>query len=380
MSVLLSFILGVAAIASPQQSTVASAALHSDASCVWQITKSPNPYSDGNVLNGVTSLGTGDAWAVGGMVSGGNPIAEHWDGQRWSLTDIQDEYGTGLSSVYMASSNDVWAVGSYWQGEQPREAVEQWNGSAWTWYPVHDSPEDAWLLGVAGDGPDDIWAVGTVGGGATVAVHFDGTTWTNVPTPNPGTHGNSLYGIEVFSPDDAWATGYSNPGGRWQTLSEHWNGKMWKVVPSPSIGGNDNFVFASASILDERRFWMVGDTYDYANSTYSSQAEYWNGSTWTMVPSPDLGLDTYIYGAAAGGTSNIWAFGQWYDGSTYAPYAMNWNGSTWASQPGIAVGPTGSKFLGGSNIPGTSDKWAVGTQTTSYGTPHLTLIEWLHCS
>ena len=349
-------------------------AFASSLACTWHVSFSPNPYSDANVLNGVAALGPRDAWAVGGVVGQGNAIAEHWDGERWSLFDTPSVPGLELNSVYMAASNNVWAVGS-WENGEPNALILHWNGSAWSLY--HYTGGGSWFTAIEGDAPNDIWAVGVSG----LAAHFDGTNWTAVSTPNVGPTAN-LNAVEVFGTHDAWASGFYSPpsGGRWLLLSEHWGGGSWKQVPTPGISGNDNYAYASVAAHHTRDLWMLGDTYNYGNSTSSTETAYFDGSSWTLVPSPNIGLDTYISGAAAGGDDNTWAFGKSYDGTKYAPYAMQWNGSVWTSYPGISIGPDGSEFLGGSSVPGTANKWAVGSQFNQYGLPNKILIENLQCS
>jgi hypothetical protein len=75
----------------------------------------------------------------------------------------------------------------------------------------------------------DAWAVGEVdtGGPAglhTLAAHWNGSGWTRVATPSPGTgiSGSTLDGVSAVSASDAWAVGYGNG-----SLILHWNGSRW---------------------------------------------------------------------------------------------------------------------------------------------------------
>src|SRR5207249_2051684 len=67
---------------------------------------------------------------------------------------------------------------------------------------------------------NDIWAVGA--GGGTLTEHWDGSSWTRVPSPNPGPGNNELYAVAAVATNDIWAVG-SSYGGLRQTLIEHWN-------------------------------------------------------------------------------------------------------------------------------------------------------------
>jgi hypothetical protein len=84
--------------------------------------------------------------------------------------------------------------------------------------------------------PRNVWAVG-VGPGArrksfprATIVHWDGTSWSIVSSPNPHTNVNSGLGsVAAASANNIWATG-SDAG----PLVENWNGTSWSVVSFPT--------------------------------------------------------------------------------------------------------------------------------------------------
>ena len=57
-------------------------------------------------------------------------------------------------------------------------------------------------------------------------------------TPNPNARGNTLNAVAATSASDAWAVGFQNDnnlnGSR--TLIQHWNGTAWTTVISPNPG------------------------------------------------------------------------------------------------------------------------------------------------
>ena len=68
--------------------------------------------------------------------------------------------------------------------------------------------------------------------------------WSGPQPPSPGTEDNNLNGVAVLSPCDAWAVGFDlDSGGMDQTLTEHWNGSTWTVVSSPNVAGLDNILY-----------------------------------------------------------------------------------------------------------------------------------------
>jgi hypothetical protein len=71
----------------------------------------------------------------------------------------------------------------------------------------------------------DAWAVGFTG--ATLTVHWDGTAWTQVPSPNP-TGKSLLNGVATTAAANAWAVGFTGDISKPTTLILHWNGTAWK--------------------------------------------------------------------------------------------------------------------------------------------------------
>jgi hypothetical protein len=43
-----------------------------------------------------------------------------------------------------------------------------------------------------------------------------------------------------------------------RTLVEHWNGSAWSVVPSPNVGGNDNLLNGVGAAAGD--VWAVGSS------------------------------------------------------------------------------------------------------------------------
>ena len=77
-------------------------------------------------------------------------------------------------------------------------------------------------------------------------------TWKIVSSPNvgTGTYGNQFNAVTVVSANDVWAVGYSS-GALTQnpidTLVLHWDGVSWSQVPSPNVTGVANQLFGITS-------------------------------------------------------------------------------------------------------------------------------------
>jgi hypothetical protein len=132
----------------------------------------------------------------------------------------------------------------------------------------------------------DVWAVGNGGTSAaqtTLTEHWDGSSWTIVPSPSPGTS-DSLLAVTATSATDVWAVGQTNGDAGVEPLIEHWNGTAWTVTPTPSPATFDSY-FLSAAELTTNNAWAVGITF-LGNGGIASLIEHWNGSAWTVTPSP----------------------------------------------------------------------------------------------
>ena len=69
--------------------------------------------------------------------------------------------------------------------------------------------------------------------------------------PNVGVQENALLAVSTTSTGLGWAVGYFVNGKfQQQTLIEHFDGTVWSVVPSPSPGAQQNILYGVAAITD----------------------------------------------------------------------------------------------------------------------------------
>src|SRR5205807_2376610 len=162
--------------------------------------------------------------------------------------------------------------------------------------------------------------------------------WGVVPSPNLGTDSNLLNGVAAVSSSDAWAVGYYGEYTVAQTLIEHWNGSAWIMFPSPNVDARTNVLNGVAAVSSSDA-WAVG--YYFSNAfVYQTLIEHWDGSGWSAIPSPSVGIrDNVLYGVAVGSSSDVWAVGEYRDGSgEYQTLIEHWNGSAWSVVPSPNVG------------------------------------------
>jgi hypothetical protein len=99
---------------------------------------------------------------------------------------------------------------------------------------------------------------------AAPAVSASGSLWQYVPSPNPSTVSVSndvLEGVSALADNNVWAVGNdsSSVGNNVKhTLVEHWNGTAWSVVPSPNVGTQGSELLGVVAISSTDA-WAVGD-------------------------------------------------------------------------------------------------------------------------
>jgi hypothetical protein len=128
------------------------------------------------------------------------------------------------------------------------------------------------LNGVAALSAASAWAVGTTDSTDPRVVHWNGSTWTervlSLSLGQPGNLPGGFQAVAAVSADDIWAVGV-NTGG---LLAEHWDGRTWSLVPSPASGELDGVAAASPSSA-----WAVGSW----SASSTAIIEHWNGTAWT---------------------------------------------------------------------------------------------------
>ena len=308
---------------------------------------------------------------TGTLAAAAQPTAHH------SVTGIPG-FLLGVSAV---SASDVWAVGSTGTSDEP--LIVHWNGTRWSQVTSPNVPA-AYLSGVSMVSPADGWAVGTRFGGETAVIeHWNGTRWAQVPPPAISGFGSSLRGVSMVSATNGWAVGYYIDGNEApHRLVLHWDGTRWAQVPvSASSGDTELFAVSAASASDA---WAVGAQF----STGTALTLHWNGTTWSQVPSPNP-VPAVATGVSDASPGNAWAVGAW--GKTFTvegpkTLTLHWNGTAWqhvvSPSPGQQTCPTPpgcnipQNELNGVAIISRSNAWSVGDYTTSTGGQAALTLHW----
>lgn len=182
-------------------------------------------------------------------------------------------------------------------------------------------------------------AVGTAGNGSEMlAERWNGRSWAVMHLAGPaGALSDGLTGVSCISSRACTAVGWDYGSGTSGTLAERWNGSRWSIQPTPG-NGSEGIPFAAVSCGSATSCTAVG-YYDFNDPGFatSALADHWDGHSWTSQPLPpfgDPGGDlTSISCQHAACTAAGYYFGQSDEGPGTAPLALRWNAAAWAVQP-----------------------------------------------
>ena len=235
------------------------------------------------------------------------------------------------------------------------------------------------LRSIAALSASNVWAVGSqISNNApqTLIEQWNGKIWKAIASPNVSSSNSELFGVTTISPSNAWAVGLYSPNGSktYQTLIEQWNGTTWSVVPSPNLGTNSSL--ASVVALSSTNVWAVGN-YSLSGPT-KTLIEHWNGSSWSVISSPNKGTNSsQLYAITAVSANNLLAVGSFQKRGfpgTSQTLIEQWNGSAWSIVKSPNVKAL-SNSLSGVTATSAHDIWAVGAPFNPSGNTAQTLIE-----
>jgi hypothetical protein len=346
----------------------------------WRILEALNSSEGTPSLSGVAALSPSNVWGAGGVISTTgtyHTLIAHWNGSTWLRVpspspSTRYNYLVALAAL---SANDVWAVGHHLSEQNSLNTLTMhWDGTHWSVVPSPNLPTTfSALFSLAAITSNDVWAVGY----GSLAIHWDGMQWTTVPTPNLGPN-SMLFGITALSANDVWATGQYDAGERTETVALHWDGLSWTVVPTPNVGPLSNTLFRVAAV-STNDVWAAGYYVDELLQMRRTLVLHWDGTQWTVVPSPNSGdpsignNDNSLYAIAAVSSNDVWAVGDHFEGQVSETLVEHWDGTQWTVVPSPNSGDFENHLEGISAISG-GDIWAVGV-TSGRSNPSQVLVE-----
>jgi hypothetical protein len=345
----------------------------------WGVISSPDRGGNGfeNLLNAVSCTSSTRCVAVGEVFSGENAttLVESWNGSAWvTIPSPNKSAESFLNGVSCTSSTRCVAVGSYANTtEFQRTLIEGWNGSTWSIVASPNRATDENILtGVSCTSSSSCVAIGYDDSNNTTLVErWNGSAWSIVASPNAATQTDvRLHAVSCASSTNCVAVGYyANASGIHRTLIESWNGSTWSIVASPNTATDEN-TLTGVSCTSSSSCVAVG--YDASNST--TLVEHWNGSAWSIAASPNQGtLSNGLSAVSCTSSSSCVAAGFYYGGSTRRTLVESWNGNTWSITPS----PNADTFdneLAAVSCSSSSSCVAVGVYVNPSGTER-TLVE-----
>jgi hypothetical protein len=344
----------------------------------WKIARSPNVPGEANELTAVSCTGTAECVAVGR--SAGNqlqPLIESWDGSGWSIAPSPSPSPTGnnLNGVSCPDQTHCTAVGAVEEGADQQTLIESWNGTTWSVVPSPSpSPTGNFLSGVSCSDQTHCMAVGSAqvgtNGQQTLIESWDGTSWSVVPSPDVATSTyEELFGVSCTGPTDCTAVGFFDSDSGAETLVESWNGSAWSIVPSPnptSIPGLYGDSLHAVSCTSSTACVAVGGNNTVSTHFVQTLIESWDGASWSVVPSPNgPGSASSLGGVSCINPSGCTAVGGSSEGTGGTTLIESWDGSTWSVVTSPNRGNPPAAGLGGVSCVGPTSCTAVGSSGNS---------------
>lgn len=311
----------------------------------WTVLAVPTPGMDAGLVD-VEVLANGEVWALGNnsVTSGATPhsfpFALRQSSGNWSIVDLPPAPFAGtagsrttMEALEALAPNDIWAAGSHkvvvpggWFGHQIR------------------------------------------------ADHFDGTNWTTMNTPLPPTSGSAGYsgarisGIKGFASNDVWFVGdwvgpYPGTPSLDAALAMHWDGTDFTLVPTPQVPPYFEFGLEAVDGVSANDAWAVGGGSD-GDPAAVSYLIHWDGANWSHAPGPMVGFGMRYYDVVARSSNDVWAAGEANTASGYVAVLQRWNGSSWSNVPNAPTMASASLYAAGADL--WLDRWRFDGATWTY--------------
>jgi hypothetical protein len=199
------------------------------------------------------------------------------------------------------------------------------------------------LNGVAVVSPTEAWAVGFEGSvenfefvNDPVIERWNGSRWSLVRLSIG--HGQ-LADVEAVAADDVWAVGQSGQEDEATPLALHWNGTSWKETSPPFV---ERGYLLDVSATASYDVWAVG----IVTGTFETLVAHWNGAAWSYLDHPSPVSDFVNLGSVlARGPADVWIAGNAQRGETkQVPFSEHWDGKRWTVVPMPNAGAQGASI------------------------------------
>ncbi len=170
-----------------------------------------------------------------------------------------------------------------------------------------------------------------------------------------------------------------NSNGTFSPLVENWNGSAWTLAARPPLPAGQTGGFFAVSCVTGSDCWAVGAVVG-ANGNggppSGTLVENWNGSAWSIVPSPNPTgpgvVGALLEGVSCASASSCVAVGYASDsnGENLSSVIEQWNGTAWSIVPAAATGQAFDQ-LSAVQCAAADDCWAVGNAGPQQQNPNF---------
>ena len=180
------------------------------------------------------------------------------------------------------------------------------------------------------------------------------SAWRIVKSPNPLVPNGIITGVSCSAANACEAVGsYYNGAHAYVTLAEAWNGTAWTLQPTPNpASATDDSELLGVSCSAANVCEAVGDYINKAGATVTL-AEAWNGTAWKLQPTPNpthagVGTGASLFGTSCSAANACEAVGDFFRAGGFFTFAEAWNGTAWTLQP--TPNPSGTTNSGLSGV------------------------------
>jgi len=311
-----------------------------------------------SVCTGVGDYWNGSVWGASG---------NEWNGTSWATASVianpsPGEKNGDLRSVSCFSATRCIAAGAFGVSGVGLSLIESSNKGTWTHTtsPNPSNGKNAELLGILCMSLEFCLTTGqflnTEGGGekgAIMAEEWEGTSWSLLsPIENPGNRKNGKlrsvactavsecravgnWGIEVGG------EGLGTPG------EETWNGSTWKATETPVPSSAHFGELFGISCATANSCLAVGSWEQVITKAYNGLANYWNGTSWSLLepPAPTGATREELAGVSCTAVEECMVVGTYTSSTgTKMTLAELWKSKVWKIQP--TPNPAGAKASG----------------------------------
>ena len=300
----------------------------------WSIQPMASPSTSADVfVEGVSCVTAKFCVAVGqqGTLPAATTLAEIWNGGGWSVVPTPNPLGAASSEllgVSCVTSSFCMAVGDSGSPGTFVTLTELWNGSAWSIVssPTGPSAVSA-LVAVSCTSVQSCMAVGG-SANTPLAEQWNGTSWSIQAVTIPaGSTNTQLNGVTCIGNSWCMAVGFVIQPSVAQPLVETWNGSGWTVGSAPPVSGTHLAELNGISCAGSQFCVGVGLSFD--GTTETTLVETWNGSSWSITPSPNNTGHTALAAVDCTSRTSCTAIGQMGPPGSETPVTETWNGSSW---------------------------------------------------